>query len=80
MLGKPDEAPLVRRLPGTENPNLLAIGAEVTEATVPVGGSGTSASGEALARKSAKRLRQKAEQTAEQRTATWLKKNEKTYS
>eukprot|EP00974_Lingulodinium_polyedra_P032590 3137237-Lingulodinium_polyedra.AAC.1 len=35
MLGKPDEAPLVRRLPGPQNPNLVATGAEVTEATVP---------------------------------------------
>eukprot|EP00974_Lingulodinium_polyedra_P102486 9923176-Lingulodinium_polyedra.AAC.1 len=34
MLGKPDTAPLVRRLPGTENPNLLATGADVTEAAV----------------------------------------------
>eukprot|EP00974_Lingulodinium_polyedra_P071044 6876176-Lingulodinium_polyedra.AAC.1 len=58
MLDRPDEAPLLRRLPGAENPNLLASGAEVAEASVPVGETGAMASGEALAKKRAKRLRQ----------------------
>eukprot|EP00974_Lingulodinium_polyedra_P039293 3766631-Lingulodinium_polyedra.AAC.1 len=35
MLGKPDGAPPARRLPGAVDPNLLATGAEVAEASVP---------------------------------------------
>eukprot|EP00974_Lingulodinium_polyedra_P036984 3547801-Lingulodinium_polyedra.AAC.1 len=45
VLSKPDEAPLVRRLPGSENVNLLATGKEVGEASVPVSTSGTSSTG-----------------------------------
>eukprot|EP00974_Lingulodinium_polyedra_P085394 8268606-Lingulodinium_polyedra.AAC.1 len=57
MLGKPDDTPLARRLPGAVSPNLLATGAAVAEASVPVGEAGDAASGEALA-KTAKLLRQ----------------------
>eukprot|EP00974_Lingulodinium_polyedra_P122873 11184572-Lingulodinium_polyedra.AAC.1 len=35
MLGKPDDAPLVRRLPGAVNPKFLAAGADVAEASAP---------------------------------------------
>eukprot|EP00974_Lingulodinium_polyedra_P093218 9029108-Lingulodinium_polyedra.AAC.1 len=50
MLGEPDDAPLARRFPSAVSPNLLATGAEVAEANVPVGENGATASGEALGR------------------------------
>ena len=80
-LTKPDSAPLARKCPGDKEVGQLASGENIAEAGVHLYSSGNQkSSGAELEKKQAKRMRQEAQKTNDQKDMEWGHKVRKSYS